>query len=82
MVGIDGSEKESGFGSSAGNINAMIRFVITSICDMAGMKILIGSLLGPFFLFFFLSPPIRLTVYTLISCCERFIDRSNGSNDG
>lgn len=24
---------------------------------MAGMKILIGSLLGPFFLFFFLSPP-------------------------
>ena len=57
MVGIDGSEKESGFGSSAGNINAMIRFVITSICDMAGMKILIGSLLGPFFLFFFSFPP-------------------------
>lgn len=81
MVGIDGSEKESGFGSSAGNINAMIRFVITSICDMAGMKILIGSLLGPFFLFLSF-PPIRLTVYTLISCCERFIDRSNGSNDG
>lgn len=49
----------------AGNINAMIRFVITSICDMAGIKILIGSLLGPCSFFF---PIGRLTVYTLISC--------------
>lgn len=61
--------------SSAGNINAMIRFVITSIRDMAGMKILIG----PCSTLFFQRATNCIHTYLVL---ERFIGRSNGSNDG
>lgn len=48
---------------------------------MAGMKILIGSLLGPCSFFSPPLPPHSTNCIHTYLVLERFIDRSNGSND-